>query len=185
MAAGGRRRKVSVPVVAAVVVAVAVLEAWVLVQVGHAIGGLATVLVLVAEGFLGAWLLRREGSRSWRALRETLQSGRMPTTELVDGVLVLVGGILLMLPGFVTDVAGLVFLLPFTRPLARRAVLAVAGRQLGGLQQEFDLAQARARVPGSGQTIEGEVVPDAPNTGSTRARRDDGGDPPAISGTVL
>ncbi|MEV0383473.1 FxsA family protein [Nonomuraea sp. NPDC050643] len=99
---------------------VPVLEIWLLIQVGSVIGGPATVALLIADSLLGAWLVRREGRRAWRALQDALQSGRMPDRELADGGLVLVGGALLLTPGFFTDVFGFLCILPFTRPLMRR-----------------------------------------------------------------
>ena len=80
-----------------------------------------TILLLVADGVCGAWLVKREGGRAWRRCSEALGARRaMPATELADAALVLVGGTLLLTPGFVTDVFGLFCVLPFTRPLARR-----------------------------------------------------------------
>ena len=72
---------------------------------------------------LGAWLVKREGRRAWEALQETLETGQLPGQELADAALVLVGGTLLLTPGFVTDIFGFFFVLPFTRPLAREAAL--------------------------------------------------------------
>ncbi|MFI7442617.1 FxsA family protein [Nonomuraea indica] len=97
-----------------------VLEIWLLIQVGQAIGGWTTVAVLVAVSMLGAWLVRREGRRAWRALQESLQSGRMPDRELADAAIILVGGTLLLTPGFLSDVVGMACLLPVTRPMMRR-----------------------------------------------------------------
>ncbi|WP_433444405.1 FxsA family protein [Nonomuraea sp. CA-141351] len=99
---------------------VPVLEIWLLIQIGSVIGGPATVALLIADSLLGAWLVRREGRRAWQALQEALRSGRMPDRELADGGLVLVGGALLLTPGFFTDVFGFLCILPFTRPLMRR-----------------------------------------------------------------
>nr|WP_055502464.1 FxsA family protein [Nonomuraea pusilla] len=99
---------------------VPVLEIWLLIQVGSVIGGPTTVALLIADSLLGAWLVRREGRRAWRALQEALGSGRMPDRELADGGLVLIGGALLLTPGFFTDVFGFLCVLPFTRPLMRR-----------------------------------------------------------------
>ena len=99
---------------------VPVLEIWLLIQVGSVIGGWTTVALLIADSLLGAWLVRREGRRAWRALQEALQSGRMPDRELADGGLILVGGALLLTPGFITDIFGFACVLPVTRPLMRR-----------------------------------------------------------------
>ena len=86
--------------------------------------------LLVADCIQGGWLIRREGRRAWQALTNALNSGRMPASELADAALILVGGTLMLTPGFVTDVVGLVLILPFTRPLARRVLTRVVSRQL-------------------------------------------------------
>ncbi|MFD1930365.1 MULTISPECIES: FxsA family protein [Nonomuraea] len=99
---------------------VPVLEIWLLIQVGSVIGGWPTVALLIADSLFGAWIVRREGRRAWRSLQEALQAGRMPDRELADGGLILVGGALLLTPGFLTDLFGFLCVLPFTRPLMRR-----------------------------------------------------------------
>lgn len=99
---------------------VPVLEIYIVIRVGQEIGALPTVALLVVESLLGAWLVKREGRRAWEALRYALRSGRMPTQELTDAALLLVGGTLLLTPGFVTDLAGFLLVLPVSRPLARR-----------------------------------------------------------------
>lgn len=137
------------------IIAAAIAEVAVILQSGRLIGPWLTLALLVATSFLGAWLLRREGSRAWRALVEAFQSGRMPTGELADAALVLVGGVLLMLPGFLSDVVGLFFLLPVTRPLARRLVAAVVGRSVAS--RGLDLGVLRAKVE-SDTIIKGETV---------------------------
>ena len=100
---------------------------------GRTIGGWPTVGLLLFESALGAWLVRREGSRAWNALATALRSGRMPSRELTDAALVLVGGTLLLTPGFVTDIAGFFFVLPFTRALTRPILAAIIQRRLLGL----------------------------------------------------
>ena len=140
-------------------VAVPIFEVYVLVQVGQRIGAFPTILVLVLEAVLGAWLTRREGARAWRALDGAFRGGRVPTGELADAALVLVGGVLLMLPGFVTDVLGLFFLIPFTRPFARKVLAFFVARRLSraGLVPS---AYGPVGSSGRGAVVEGEVVPD-------------------------
>lgn len=110
---------------------VPIAEIYVIVQVGEAIGGWQTVVLLLFWSALGAWLVRREGRRAWRALQGAVGIGRLPGREVADGALVLVGGALLLTPGFITDGVGLLLVLPFTRPLARRALSAYAARRAG------------------------------------------------------
>ena len=84
-------------------IAVPLVEIYVIIQVGQAIGPWWTILLLVLDSIFGTWLIRHEGSRAWRALTEALDSGRMPAKELADGALILIGGTLMLAPGFVTD----------------------------------------------------------------------------------
>ncbi|MFI7127007.1 FxsA family protein [Nonomuraea sp. NPDC050153] len=145
---------------------VPVLEIWLLIQVGSVIGGPATVALLIADSLLGAWLVRREGRRAWRALQEALGSGRMPDRELADGGLVLVGGALLLTPGFFTDVLGFVCILPFTRPLMRRlgawffdrrVKRLAASSPYSNLFPPFEPHQDAA-APNGGRVVHGEVI---------------------------
>ena len=107
-----------------------IVEIYVLIQVGQVIGAGWTVLLLIADSVVGSWLLKREGGRAWRALGQALQEGRMPARELADAALIVFGGALMISPGFVTDVFGLLAILPFTRPIARRILGAVVARRL-------------------------------------------------------
>lgn len=99
---------------------VPVLEVWLLIQVGSVIGGWQTVGLLAAAAVFGSWLMRREGRRAWRDLQESMRTGVLPERELADAALVLAGGLLLVTPGFFSDLVGLLCILPFTRPWARR-----------------------------------------------------------------
>ncbi|GAA5058905.1 UPF0716 protein FxsA [Thermocatellispora tengchongensis] len=109
---------------------VPVLEIWLLIQVGEVIGGWSTVALLLADSLLGAWLVRREGRRAWRSLQDALASGRMPERELADAGVVLAGGMLLLTPGFLTDVLGFACVVPLTRPLVRKALSWFFARRL-------------------------------------------------------
>ncbi|MFC4005371.1 FxsA family protein [Prauserella oleivorans] len=97
--------------------------------VASLIGVLPTLGVLLAGAFLGSWLARREGGKAARAFLTTARSGKSPHAEITDGMLVGVGGLLILLPGFVSDVLGLLFLLPPTRAVVRRAWLRRAERR--------------------------------------------------------
>ena len=113
----------------ALFVALPILEIYVIIQVGQEIGAMPTLLLLVADALLGAWLVKREGRRAWEALNEAIQAGQAPGRELADAALILVGGTLLLTPGFVTDIFGFFLVLPFTRPFARRVLTAVVARR--------------------------------------------------------
>jgi UPF0716 protein FxsA len=103
-------------------IAVPVVEIYVIVQVGQEIGALNTVALLLVVSVVGAWLAKREGLSVLTRLRRQLDDGRVPANELIDGGLVLAGGLLLLTPGFVTDVAGILLLLPPTRAALRHAL---------------------------------------------------------------
>jgi len=148
-----RRRPRWLTITFVLLVVVPIAEISVIVAVGKAIGGWQTFFLLLVESALGAWLVRREGAKTWQALRVALQTGRMPSRELTDAALVLVGGTLLLAPGFLTDIVGFFFVLPVTRPLARRLLeRAVAARLLRGWGGPGGAGGA------GGDTIEGEVL---------------------------
>lgn len=138
-----------------------VLEIYLVIQVGQVIGALWTVLLLVADSMLGAYLLKHEGLRAWRALREALAEGRMPAAELADGALILVGGTLLLTPGFVTDAFGFFFVLPPTRPLARGVLTRFVTRRFvaDSRASRGPSHDTRTRQrPGPDSVVQGEVV---------------------------
>jgi UPF0716 protein FxsA len=116
-------------VVAAFVV-VPLAELWAILEVGRAIGVGPTVLVLLADSVLGAVLLRSQGRRAWARFLDALRAVRVPSREVADGILILVGGALLLTPGFLTDVVGLILLIPPTRALVRRALVRRLGRRV-------------------------------------------------------
>lgn len=97
-------------------------ELFVAIKVAEALGVLLTVVLLVAGWPVGLWLTKAEGRAAWRRLSAAVSVGRPPGREVVDGALVLAGGVLLMIPGFITDAVGLALLAP-TRALARAAVM--------------------------------------------------------------
>ena len=96
-----------------------IAELFVAIQVAHAIGVVPTIVLLIAGWPLGTWALRRQGAAAWRRLGLALGEGRTPAREVVDGALVVIGGVLLMIPGFITDAIGLLLLAPPTRALTR------------------------------------------------------------------
>jgi UPF0716 protein FxsA len=92
------------------------------------VGVLETIGLLILVSIAGTWLLKQQGSAAWLRLQETLARGEMPTTEVVDGALILFGGALLLTPGFLTDVVGLTLLLPPTRAVVKRVAVRFLGR---------------------------------------------------------
>jgi UPF0716 protein FxsA len=104
-------------------IAVPIAELAVIIQVGQAIGVWWTIGLLIADSLLGAWLMRHQGRATWRRFNEAVGAGRVPTREVLDGALVIFGGALLLTPGFVTDLFGILLLLPPTRALVRAVLV--------------------------------------------------------------
>ena len=155
------------PALVVAFVGVPLLEIYVLVQVGQVIGAWWTILLLIVMSVLGTLLIRREGGRAWRALTEALRTGRMPARELADGALILIGGTLMLAPGFVTDAVGVLLILPFTRPVARRALtglvtkrLLAAGPAYGSATGPGGGPRNQHRPGTTGDVVRGEVVDD-------------------------
>jgi UPF0716 protein FxsA len=92
-----------------------VIELYLLIKIGTIIGGLNTILLVILTGFLGAWLARIEGMNTMMKLRTNLQQGLMPAEELIDAVIIFAAGVVLITPGLITDVFGLLLLWPLTR----------------------------------------------------------------------
>ncbi len=92
-----------------------VLEIYVLIHVGSAIGALNTIVLVLVTAFAGAWLARAEGMQTMLRVRESMNRGIMPTSELVDAAIILAAGLVLLTPGFITDALGLLLLFPPTR----------------------------------------------------------------------
>lgn len=130
-------------------IAVPIVELAVILRVGSYLGTWPTIVILVADSVAGAVLVRREGRRAWEAFRTALSEARWPGDEVTQGALVLIGGALLLTPGFVTDVVGLVAVIPPTRTLASRLIR----RRL--TPEPF---RDRGRNDRPGDTIDVEVV---------------------------
>lgn len=111
------------PFLIALFIIVPIIELWAIITVGGIIGVGPTIALLLLDSLLGAFLLRHQGRLSWTRFRQALSRGRVPATETADGGLVIFGGALLLTPGFVTDILGLLLLIPGTRAIIRRVVL--------------------------------------------------------------
>jgi len=107
---------------AALFVVVSLVEIYLFVLVGQTIGALNTIGLVILISLTGAWLAKREGLGVLTRLRAQLDAGKMPANELIDGVLILAGGIMLVVPGFITDFCGLLLLFPPTRALTRNGL---------------------------------------------------------------
>jgi len=117
-------------VLVALFILVPIAELAVIIQVGQAIGVWWTILLLIADSILGSMLMRSQGRSTWRRFNEVLGAGRVPGREVADGVLVIFGGALLLTPGFLSDIVGLLFLLPPTRAVIRRVFLRQAMKRI-------------------------------------------------------
>lgn len=125
-------------------------EVVILVMVTNALGWW-TVALLIFTTLLGCWLLQREGRRTWGALLESLGRGSLPPGRTADAVLVMIGGLLLIMPGFITDIIGLLLLIPPSRHLVRSTLGKLFGRAIGNPSEQPVV-------------IEGEVVQESPAT---------------------
>jgi UPF0716 protein FxsA len=101
-------------------IVVPVAELYVIIKVGELIGVWPTLILLLADALLGSWLLKHEGRGAWRRFNQALAERRFPGREVADGALIIVGGTLLLTPGFLTDIVGVFLLLPPTRAISRR-----------------------------------------------------------------
>src|SRR5918994_4692764 len=139
----------------ALFILVPIAELAVIIQVGQSIGVWWTIAILIADSVLGSLLMRSQGRASWRRFNETLGAGRIPGREVADGVLVIFGGALLLTPGFLTDVVGLLFLLPPTRAPIRRVFLRAATRRIA---VSMTVGGGRPRPPRRDDDVEGTAV---------------------------
>jgi UPF0716 protein FxsA len=147
-------------------IVVPIAELYVIIQVGQEIGALPTIAILIADSLIGSLLLRSQGRLAWRRFNEAMRAGRPPAREVLDGALVIFGGAFLITPGFLTDIIGILLLLPPTRAVARRMLVGVFARRfvvgmVGGR------GRGRRRRSGSGDyDVEGTAVDvDAPPLG--------------------
>ena len=117
--------------VIALFILVPLAELYVIFKIGDAIGWLPTIALLAIDSVLGWWLLKSQGRTVWLRFQETMQSGRIPHREVLDGALVIFGGAFLLTPGFLTDILGFLLLIPPTRAVFRRLLIRRGGRMFG------------------------------------------------------
>lgn len=106
------------------------MEIYILIEAGEIIGLWPTISLILLTGIAGAWLARSQGIEILRRIQDETARGQMPAITLIDGALVLVGGLLLLTPGFFTDALGFSFLVPLTRDLWRKGLSAWLQRQV-------------------------------------------------------
>jgi UPF0716 protein FxsA len=110
-------------------IVVPIVELYVIIQIGSLIGVVPTLMLLLADALLGSLLLRHQGRGAWQRFNAALAEHRFPGREVADGLLIAIGGTLLLTPGFVTDIFGLIFLIPPTRAIARGLLRRIATRR--------------------------------------------------------
>jgi len=96
------------------------VEIFLLIKLGELMGFWPTVLMVIGTGLLGAWMARLYGWSVWMEIQQELQMGKMPTDKMFDGLLILIGGIVLLTPGIITDAIGFLLLIPATREIAKQ-----------------------------------------------------------------
>jgi UPF0716 protein FxsA len=165
---------------------VPLIELYVLFQVADLIGGVPTVIALIVISILGARLMKREGRATWRRLNAALARGEMPTKEVTDGAMILFGGALMLTPGFITDIFGLLLLLPPTRSalkgvfrkllgafvLGRAGAVGKVGRGVYAARVVSSRRKAKTTPP---DVTPGSASPNAPSLGH-RVDEDDSRD---------
>jgi UPF0716 protein FxsA len=129
----------------AIFVVVPLAELYVIFKVGDAIGILPTLAILVLDSLIGSMLLKSQGRTVWRRFNETLSEGRVPHREVIDGVLVIFGGAFLITPGFITDIIGILLLLPPTRSAFRGLATRRLGTRVAVGAADFAGGRVRAR----------------------------------------
>ena len=146
-------------------VLLAAAEIYVIVTIAHLIGALPTAALLILSTIGGLWLVRIERRRAWDALREALGRGVMPDRELADAAVILASGVLIAIPGFITDVLGLFAAAPVTRPAVRVLLTRWVTRRSGmaGLQMTPPPRRRAGNSqdepgPGGGRVVQGEVL---------------------------
>ena len=104
-------------------VIIPVTELYILIEVGKKIGSLSTIGVIILTGIIGTYLVKNEGFMILRKIQNDLNEGIMPGDSLIQGAIILAGGILLLTPGFVTDILGFIFLMPVSRSIVKKYFL--------------------------------------------------------------
>jgi UPF0716 protein FxsA len=144
------------PLLVGAFIVIPILELYVIIQVGQGLGIPETMVLLLLVSLTGAWLCKHEGLRAWRRFRAALDEPRIPTQEVVDGALVLLAGALMLTPGFLTDIVGLLLVLPPTRAVANRLIRARVRSSFG--MGTLGPPPRRSRVQRSDEPIDVEVV---------------------------
>lgn len=136
-----------------------ILEMLVLIEVGSAIGALNAVALVILGAFVGLTVIRRQGFRTMLKARERMAQGEMPAQEMVEGFMIAMGGVLMMFPGFITDIMGICLLIPPVRKLILRRMVSSGRWQVKETSRTFDGQYYREDFDTDrslNQTIDGE-----------------------------
>ena len=139
-----------------------IAELWLIIEIGGAIGVAPTLALLIVDSLIGAALARSQSRAAWERFNVAMAEGRIPGKEVFDGAMIILGGALLLTPGFITDIFGLIFLIPPTRAIIRAFLTRLAGRRgaVAFRVAEFGYAKrpgARAPRPGQSYDYEGSA----------------------------
>jgi UPF0716 protein FxsA len=154
-----------VAILIALFIVVPIVELYVIIQIGSLIGVWPTIALLLADALLGSLLLRHQGRGAWRRFNAAIAERRFPGREVADGLLIAVGATLLLTPGFLTDIVGLVFLVPPTRAIVRRLMRGYAGRRFVIVGMPGSAGSARSATPSRNYDFDAtaeEVDPEDP-----------------------
>jgi UPF0716 protein FxsA len=161
-------------------IVVPIAELYVIIKVGEAIGVLPTLALLFADAILGSLLLKHQGRGAWRRFNEALAARRFPGKEVADGAMIVVGGTLLLAPGFITDIAGLILLIPPSRAIVRRLFRSYFTRHvviIGSIPGAFE--SRRPGGPGPSRDYDFDAsAEEVPPNGDEPSRRNDPQLPP-------
>ena len=144
-------------------VVVTLAEIYVLVTVGQAIGGLSTVLLVIITAFIGSRLLKQQGWSTMAKAQQSIAEGRTPALEMFEGVVILVSGILLLTPGFITDILGLLGLMPWSRSYFINHFLEKNAERVFSKKNSVFINKgenSETKKPNKDETIEGEFWED-------------------------
>jgi len=165
-----------VPLLVALFIAVPILELYVILEVGSLIGVGPTLAIIVAGALLGSLLLRRQGRSAWRRFNRALGERRFPAGEVADGLAIAIGGALLLTPGFVTDAAGLLLLIPPTRAIVKRLMRGYFLRRFRIVQFPGRSGPTPGPDPGASRSYDFEVSAEEdspPQEGEPRREEDE------------
>ena len=143
-----------------------------IIEIGGLIGVVPTLLLLLADALLGSLLLRHQGRGAWQRFNRAIAERRFPGKEVADGLLIAIGGTLLLAPGFITDIVGVVFLIPPTRAIVRRLLRSAVGRRFvvmgGPAGAAYGAASAGGRAYGYARGGQGDANGAGSSNGASR-----------------